>query len=409
MSLLQTIRVAVRALLRNKMRSFLTVLGVIIGVAAVIAMVAIGEGAKERVARSFSSMGANMLMLLPGSSSMGGMRGGFGSQPTLTWEDLEAIRRELRSVERAAAVLNKRAQVLGGDQNWNTNVTGTSGDYLAIRDWKLESGVALSESDIANASKVALLGQTVVEKLFGVGARPLGETIRINNVPFEVTGVLAKKGQSPMGQDYDDAVIVPQSTYRARIEGGGEKYILGAIMVQATESAGTQRAESDLKVLLRERHGRGPQDEDDFSVRNFAEMANAVSENTQTFTSLLAAIAAVSLLVGGIGIMNIMLVSVTERTREIGLRMAVGARPRDILIQFLIESLTLSLAGGILGALLGVGGAMLLTARFGWAIAIRPDVIAISVGFGALVGVAFGIWPARKASRFDPIEALRYE
>ncbi len=409
MSILQTIRVAIRALLRNKMRSFLTTLGVIIGVSAVIAMVAIGEGAKARVQQTFASMGSNMLIVLPGSSSMGGMRGGFGSQPTITWEDLQAIRSELPSVERAAAVLSTRAQVFGGDQNWSTNVTGTEPDYLAIRDWPVERGSTISESDLANGTKVALLGATVVEKLWGASYDPIGDSIRINNVPFEVIGELAKKGQSPMGQDYDDAVIVPESTYQTRIQGGAQKYILGVVFVSAKEAAGTTRCEAEIKALLRERHHTETDNDDDFSIRNLTEMASAFAEGTQTFTTLLAAIAAVSLLVGGIGIMNIMLVSVTERTREIGLRMAVGARPRDILVQFLIESLTLSIAGGLIGILIGVLGAQALTARFGWQILIRPDIIMLSVGFSALVGVGFGIYPARKASRLDPIDALRYE
>ncbi|MCB9647035.1 MAG: ABC transporter permease [Deltaproteobacteria bacterium] len=409
MTPLQTIRVAIRALFRNKMRAFLTTLGVIIGVAAVIAMVAIGEGAKARVQATFTSMGSNLLIVLPGSSSGGGVRGGFGSQPTLTWDDLDAIRTEVGSVKEAAAAMSARAQVFGGDENWNTNVTGTSSDYMRIRDWPVARGSGFSDSDVTNATKVALLGETVVEKLYGAGYDPVGESIRIKNVPFEVIGVLKSKGQSPMGQDYDDAVLVPETTFQSRIQGGIQKYIMGVIFVGARPEAGTQKAEKEVQALLRQRHRIGPGEDDDFSIRNLTEMASAFEEGTQTFTTLLAAIAAVSLLVGGIGIMNIMLVSVTERTREIGLRMAVGAKPRDILSQFLIESLILSLTGGIIGVLIGVLGAQFLTSKFGWSVAFSPQIIALAVGFSALVGVAFGLYPAQKASRLDPIEALRYE
>jgi len=405
----ETLRVALRALLRNKMRSFLTVLGIIIGVGAVIAMVAIGEGAKARVEESFASMGSNLLIVMPGSTNASGARGGFGSMPTLTWDDLVAIRREVSSVRYAAAQLRTNAQLMSEDQNWSTSVTGTSPEYFLIRNWKVASGRQLLDSDIETSAKVVLLGQTVVDKLFGASADAVGQIVRIKNIPFEVIGVLEKKGQSAMGQDYDDGAFVPQSTFQSKIQGGLQKFLSGTIFIGATSTEATARAEEQIQSLLRDRHRIGPGMDDDFSVRNLTEMANAQQEGTKTLTTLLASIAAVSLLVGGIGIMNIMLVSVTERTREIGVRMAVGATPFNILLQFLVEALTLATAGGIVGVLIGVFSAGQLASRFGWPMLIRPDIVVISVGFSALVGVVFGLYPAQKASRLDPIDALRYE
>jgi len=405
----ETLRVALRALLRNKMRSFLTVLGIIIGVGAVIAMVAIGEGAKARVEESFASMGSNLLIVMPGSTNASGARGGFGSMPTLTWDDLQAIRREVSSVRYAAAQLRTNAQLMSEDQNWSTSVTGTSPEYFLIRNWKVASGRQLLDSDIETSAKVVLLGQTVVDKLFGASADAVGQIVRIKNIPFEVVGVLEKKGQSAMGQDYDDGAFVPQSTFQSKIQGGLQKFLSGTIFIGATSTDATARAQEQIESLLRDRHRIGPGMDDDFSVRNLTEMANAQQEGTRTLTTLLASIAAVSLLVGGIGIMNIMLVSVTERTREIGLRMAVGATPFNILLQFLVEALTLATAGGIAGVLIGVFSAGQLASRFGWPMLIRPDIVVISVGFSALVGVVFGLYPAQKASRLDPIDALRYE
>jgi len=406
-SFLQVLRVALRALARNKMRSFLTTLGMVIGVSAVIAMVAIGDGAKARVQQSFAAMGSNMLIILPGSTTAGGAHGGFGSMPTITWDDLRAIQTELPSVRYAAPVLRANAQVLSEDQNWTTSVQGTTPEYLAIRSWPLEHGVGISQSDVDSGTKVAVLGQTVVEKLFGAGADPVGQQVRIKNVPFQVVGVLVKKGQSPMGQDYDDAVLVPQTTFQSKIQGGLKNFLSGVVFVGASES--TQRAERQIRGLLRDRHRLDPDADDDFSIRNLAEMASAQQEGTRTLTTLLASIAAVSLLVGGIGIMNIMLVSVTERTREIGVRMAVGAKSRDILLQFLAEALALAVVGGVIGVALGLGAAWRLATSFGWPVLFRPDVILIAVGFSAIVGVAFGLYPARKASRLDPIQALRFE
>ncbi len=409
MNPLQVLRVAIRALLRNKLRSFLTTLGVIIGVSAVIAMVAIGEGAKAQVADAFASMGSNILIVLSGSTTSGGAHGGFGSLPTLTWDDLKMIRSQASAVRYATPALRNNASVISEDQNWGTTINGVSPDYFLIRDWPIASGSSINQSDIEGGTKVVVLGRTVVDKLYGESADPVGQTVRIKNFPFQVIGVLARKGQSPMGQDYDDAVYIPYTTFLAKIQGGLQKFIPGIIMVGATSSEDTERAEKQIANLLRDRHHIPIGGEDDFSVRNLTEMASARQEGIKTLTTLLASIAAVSLLVGGIGIMNIMLVSVTERTREIGIRMAVGARPRDVLAQFLVEALTLSFFGGVIGVLLGLIAANRLATNFGWPVLIQPDVIAIAVGFSGLVGVVFGLYPAQKAARLDPIDALRFE
>jgi putative ABC transport system permease protein len=405
----QTVRVAIRALLRNKLRSFLTALGIIIGVAAVIAMVAIGEGAKSRVRETIAAMGSNLLIIMPGSSSSGGARGGYGSQPTITADDLDAIRQQLPAVRYAAPVPRSGAQVVSDEQNWSTRVQGTTPDYFGLRNWRAASGRLLTESDLDGAAKVVVLGQTVVEKLFGAFADPVGQSVRIKGIPFEIVGVLERKGQSANGEDYDDAVIVPYTTFLTKIQGGLRKYVSGWIMIGAASAEDTPRAQIQIEGLLRDRHRIGPGQDDDFSVRNLTEMANAQQEGTQVMTMLLAFIAGISLVVGGIGVMNIMLVSVSERTREIGIRMAVGARPSHILVQFLVEALTLATAGGAIGVAMGCGGALLLGSAMGWPVLIRPDVVAISVGFSGLVGVVFGLYPARKASQLDPIDALRWE
>ena len=409
MSFLAILRVASRALLRNRMRSFLTTLGIIIGVAAVIAMVAIGEGAKARVEQSFSAMGTSLLIVMPGSTTAGGVRGGFGSMPTLTWDDLRAIQNEVSSVHLAAPSLRSVAQVAYEDQNWSTSITGTTPEYFEIRSWDMAKGSSFTQSDVDGGTKVAVLGQTVVDRVFGATADPVGQVVRIRNIPFQVVAVMARKGQSPNGQDYDDAVVIPVSTFQTKIQGGLQKYLNGAIMISAISPDATARAERDVTDLLRDRHHIQPGADDDFSIRNLTEIASAQQEGTRTLTLLLSSIAAVSLLVGGIGIMNIMLVSVTERTREIGLRMAVGAKPKDILSQFLVEALTLSVAGGLFGVALGIGVAQYLGKQFDWPMLIRPGIVLLSVGFSAFVGIAFGLYPARKASLLDPIEALRYE
>ncbi len=409
MNPIQVLRVAIRALLRNKMRSFLTTLGVIIGVSAVIAMVAIGEGAKARVAESFASMGSNILIVLSGSTTSGGARGGFGSMPTLTWDDLKAIRAECSAVRYAAPQLRSSASVISEDQNWGTSINGVSPEFFSIKDWAVASGSQISQSDIEGGTKVVVLGQTVVEKLYGPSADPVGQTVRIKNFPFQVIGVADRKGQTAMGQDQDDVAFMPYSTFQAKIQGGLQKFIPGIIMVSAASSEDVSRAEKQITNLLRDRHHIAIGGDDDFSIRNLTEMMTAQQEGLNTITSLLASIALVSLLVGGIGIMNIMLVSVTERTREIGIRMAVGARPRDVLAQFLVEALTLSSFGGIAGVLIGIFAANLLANRMGWPVLIRADIIAIAVTFSGLVGVVFGLYPALKASRLDPIDALRFE
>jgi len=409
MNWLETFRVAVRALGRNKLRSFLTTLGVVIGVSAVIAMVAIGDGAKARVEETFAAMGSNMLIVLPGTSTAGGAMGGFGSLPTVTWDDLKAMKEEIPSVRWLAPALRATAQVLSEEQNWTTSVFGTTPEYFKIRAWPVAHGAALTQADVDGGTKVAVLGQTVVEKIFGQNADPVGQVIRIKNVPFTVGGVLEKKGQSPFGQDYDDVVLVPVSTFQQKIQGGLKNYVAGAVMVSATTADATARVEHQIRGLLRDRHRLQADADDDFSIRNLSELASASQEGTKTLTTLLAAIATVSLLVGGIGIMNIMLVSVTERTREIGLRMAVGAKPRDIRMQFLIEALALAVVGGLIGVGLGLGAAWRLASVFGWRVLYRPDVILVAVGFSGLVGVGFGFYPAHKASRLDPIQALHYE
>jgi len=409
MSPLQTLRVALRAMLRNKLRSFLTTLGIIIGVAAVIAMVAIGEGAKAKVAEQFASMGSNLLIVMSGSTNAGGSRGGFGSMPTLTNDDLRAIQSEIPAVRWAAPAQQSRASLVGDDQNWTTQVTGTTPDYFLIRSWQAAQGEVFSASDAEGGTKVVVLGQTVCNKLFSSPAAALGQAVRIKNIPFTVIGVLAPKGQSPMGQDYDDTVFIPLKTFQTKIQGGLQKYLAGIIFVSAWSPAATKQAEAQVAGLLRDRHRLGPDSEDDFSIRNLTEMASAMEAGTGAIATFLAILAGVSLLVGGIGIMNIMLVSVTERTREIGLRMAVGAKPRQILIQFLVEALCLAVAGGLIGIALGLGGAQILQRVFSLQALVSPVVVAIAVGFSALVGVVFGLYPAYKASRLDPIDALRYE
>jgi putative ABC transport system permease protein len=404
-----TLRVAFRALLRNKLRSFLTTLGIVIGVGAVIAMMAIGAGAKAQVEQAFAAMGTNVLIVLPGSTSSSGVRGGFGSMPTLTWDDLTAIQTEVATVKRAAPSLRTSMPVVSEDNNWTTSVTGTSLDYFDIRNWPVANGAAFTQADIDGASKVIVLGQTVVDKLYGPNADPVGQMVRVGSTPFRVVGVAAKKGQSATGQDYDDAAFIPYSTFAQKVQGGLSKFLQGQVMVEATSSDATTRAQQDITALLRDRHHIAAGDDDDFSIRNLSEIADARQQGTQTMTLLLASVAAVSLLVGGIGIMNIMLVSVTERTREIGIRMAVGAEPHHILTQFLIEALTLSVAGGMIGVASGIGTAAWLANRFHWPVLVQPNVIAVSVGFSAFVGIAFGIYPARKASQLDPIDALRFE
>ena len=409
MNVAQTLPLAVRALGRNKTRSLLTTLGVVIGVASVISMVAVGEGAKSRVESIFAAMGTNLLIVLSGSTSSGGVMGGFGSMPTLTWEDLQAIRTQAPAVWIAAPALNARVTILSEDANWTTAVTGTTPEFFEARAWKVAGGSLIGQDDVDSGAKVIVLGQTAADKLFGPGISPIGRSVRLRSTPFQVVGILERKGQSPMGTDYDDTAVVPVSAFQTKIQGGLMKYIPGAILVSAVSAADTTRAQQEITAILRERHHLASDTEDDFSVRNLTEIASAQQQGTKALTGLLAAIAVVSLLVGGIGIMNIMLVSVTERTREIGVRMAVGAKPWHILAQFLVEAVSLSMAGGIIGVAIGVVAARAVASRFGFPFSMRPEMAALSFGFSAFVGVLFGLFPARKAARLDPIEALRYE
>ena len=409
MNLLQVVLVAVRALLRNPLRSFLTALGVVIGVGCVLAMTSIGAGARARVDETFASMGSNMLIVRSGESRSGGARGGAGTQPTLTWEDLEAIENEVPAVAVAAPLLVSPAQLMAEGQNWASSVQGTMPVYFEIRNWPIGRGRFFDDADVEAGAKVIVLGQTIVDNLFGAFTDPLGQIVRVNRVPFEVIGVAAAKGQSAFGSDNDDVAFVPVTSYRSRIEGGLGQFLSGTIFASAVSAEATADAQNQIETLLRARHRIRPGAPDDFTVRNLGDLAAAQQEGARTMTSLLAGIALVSLVVGGIGIMNIMLVSVTERTREIGLRMAVGARPRSILGQFLVEAIALSLIGGLLGVAAGLGSASWLVARFDWPMRVEPGIVVLALGTSAVVGIAFGLYPAWKASRLDPIQALRYE
>jgi putative ABC transport system permease protein len=403
-----TLRIAFKALNRNKMRSGLTMLGIIIGVGAVIAMIAIGSGAKARIQEQIASMGSNLLIILSGSATSGGIRYGSGSVPTLTVEDAKAIASELSAVKYAAPVYPGIAQVVFGNQNWSTITYGSTPEALLIRDWPVVSGRSLIQADVDSAAKVCLLGQTAVDNLFGE-MDPVGQVIRIKKFPFTVIGVLKGKGQTTWGQDQDDVVYVPLTTGQRLLFGKQFPGMVRSISVQATGSDTMQQAEDQIVQLLRQRHRLRANQENDFFVRNLTEAFSTAEESARVMSILLGAIASISLLVGGIGIMNIMLVSVTERTREIGIRMAVGARGRDILYQFLIEALVLSLIGGIIGIFLGVGASQLISYSFKWPTLISPQSLILSFSFAGGVGIFFGFYPARKAAQLDPIEALRYE
>jgi putative ABC transport system permease protein len=404
-----TIRIALRALRRNAMRSLLTVLGIIIGVAAVIAMVSISQGASASVQEKIASLGNNMLVILSGSITQGGVRMGLGARPTLTVSDAKAIQRECPAV--AAVTYNKRQglQVVAGNQNWSTVITGVTPEYAEVRDWPVALGRFLSKQDEESAVTAAVLGLTVVQNLFGPGQNPLDQTIRINNVPFRVVGVLIPKGQSPQGQDQDDVVLIPFSTAERRVVGTQKLGTVASIMVSAISPEAIPEAQRQITSLLRERHHVRSGQSDDFTIRNLADIAATAESTSRVMSLLLASVASVSLLVGGIGIMNIMLVSVTERTREIGIRMAVGAKSRHILMQFLLEAVVLSTIGGVLGVVFGVVGARLVSVLAGWATLLPPEAMVIAVAFSAAVGIFFGFYPARKAAHLDPIQALRYE
>jgi putative ABC transport system permease protein len=408
MSVWQTLRVAWRALSRHKGRMLLTTLGIMIGVAAVIAMVAVGEGARVKLSEAFNAMGTNLLILRSGSSKGSGAQGGYGSLPTITLDDLAAIR-ELSKVRRVSPRPEASLQLSSADANWRTDVGGVIPDFFDIRIWPIRRGRNISQSDVDAGTKVIVLGLTVARQLFGPDADPLDQQVRIGNVPFTVIGLLEHKGQSPGGYDLDDNSYVPFTTYMAKVQGGLRNYATGQTYVSASTPEDAGAAEAQITELLRERHHLQTGMEDDFQIRNMVEVAQAEADGAKTLGTLLAAVAAISLLIAGIGIMNIMLVSVTERTREIGLRMAVGARPRDVLVQFLVEAMALSLLGGLFGVALGIGGSDALSRWLDWPLLLRTDGIALALAVSAGVGVLFGVYPAWRAARLDVIDALRFE
>jgi len=401
-------KIALRALWVNKMRSFLTMLGIIIGVGAVITMLAVGTGASEKISEQIASVGSNLIIVIPGSITQGGIRMGSGSISSLTRDDAEAIEKECSAVSAVAPMLNTGAQVVYGNQNWATGIYGTTAGILEVKDCSLVAGRNFIDQDIRNATKVCILGQTVVDNLFG-GIDPIGQIIRIKKVPFTVIGILETKGQSIIGQDQDDVVYIPVTTAQKKIVGTSIPGMVRSIMVKARNAEDMSLAEKQVTELLRQRHRSGPNKEDDFTVRNLTQMMQVAEQSAKVMTILLGAIASISLLIGGIGIMNIMLVSVTERTREIGIRMAIGAKTWDIRIQFIIEALTLSMIGGIFGITLGVTGSSILSAAAGWTTIVSPLSIILAFGFSGLVGIFFGFYPAYKASLLNPIDALRYE
>jgi putative ABC transport system permease protein len=403
--LLMALRIALRALARNKLRSFLTMLGIIIGVGAVIAMVAIGEGAKKRVQEQIASLGTNLLVILPGTVTLGGARTGSGGRQTLVASDAKAIMDEIPVVSGASPVVRQVQQVIAGDQNWSTPVQGVAPEFQQIREWQVQEGRFISQADVESTAKVALIGQTVAYNLFG-DSDPIGAVIRIKKIPFHVIGILGAKGQTGNGTDQDDVIMVPYSTMMKLVM--GVTYIQ-QIIVAAVSADTTQEANNQIASLLRQRHKIRPGADDDFMIRNLSDIAEAASNSATVMAVLLGSIASVSLLVGGIGIMNIMLVSVTERTREIGIRMAVGARSRDIMLQFIVEAVVMAASGGVIGILVGIGSSNLIKYLAELPTLIRPDIIAISFLVSGTVGIFFGFYPARKAAQLDPIDALRYE
>jgi putative ABC transport system permease protein len=410
MDFVATLKIALAALRVNKLRSALTMLGIIIGVGAVIAMVAVGAGAQARVEDQIKSLGSNLIIILSGNITAGGVRMGSGSQITISEDDAYALQREVSGVQAAAPQLRGSGQVVYGNNNWATQILGVTPEYLEARSWAVETGEPISQTHVDGSAKVVLVGQTVARTLFG-DADAIGETIRIRRVPHTVIGVLERKGQSMIGQDQDDVVLIPISTARKRVLGGTQvkSRNVQSISVRVREGADMAATEQEMRDLLRQRHRLGANQEDDFFIRNLSEVLAAQEASSRILAMLLAAIASVSLLVGGIGIMNIMLVSVTERTREIGLRMAVGARGRDILTQFLVEAVTLALIGGIVGIVLGFAASLAVGHFAGWRTEMNVEAVVLAFGFAGAVGVFFGFYPARKAARLAPIEALRHE
>jgi putative ABC transport system permease protein len=410
MNLFGLLRLALRALAINKLRSALTMLGIIIGVSAVIVMIAVGSGAQARVEEQIRALGSNLLLIMSGATTQGGVRMGFGSNFTLSEDDAIAINREVPEAI-AAPALRGSAQIVWGNANWSTQIYGVTPEYLEARQWPLVAGRGFEPAEMAGGGKVCLIGQTVAKQLFG-SADPMDQVIRVRRVPCTVIGVLENKGQSLMGTDQDDLVLMPINTARSRVLGSANaarQRSVGTIWVKVADDVDTKRVEDQVRQLLRQRHRLQAGADDDFSLRNLSEVMAAQEASSKILTLLLAAVASVSLVVGGIGIMNIMLVSVTERTREIGLRMAVGARTRDILGQFLVEAVTLSLIGGIAGVAIGVGASMAIAHFAGWRIVLSPEAVGLAVAFAFVIGVFFGFYPARKAARLNPVEALRFE
>jgi len=403
-----TIKISLRALRVNKMRSSLTMLGIIIGVSTVITMLAVGSGASQQITQQIASIGSNLIMILSGASTAGGVRMGSGSQPTLTIGDTEGIIRDCPAVLDAAPILSGVCQIVYSNQNWSTSVMGTTPNMLNVRDWPVALGRAFTPDEVKSAAKVCLLGQTVINNLFG-GINPVGQIIRIKKVPFKIIGTLETKGQTPTGQDQDDTIYVPVTTAQKKLFGNTLPGMVRMIMVKGKSTDDLPDAEKQITELLRQRHRITQKTENDFTLRNLTQMMQTAQQSAKVMALLLGAIAAVSLLVGGIGIMNIMLVSVTERTREIGIRMAVGAKTWDIRLQFIIEALTLSLIGGIIGIMLGIGGSQLISNIAGWSTIVSPASVLISFSFSGVVGIGFGFYPAFKASMLNPIDALRYE
>ncbi len=405
MHLKNLLKVALKSILKSRMRSLLTALGIIIGVAAVVVMVAIGDGAQIQVEQQISSLGSNLLIIFPGSASTGGIRMGAGSSNRFTMDDVNKIEEEATLIKAVSPIVRSGGQVIGGVGNWSTQILGVATNYLEIRDWQLASGDFFTDKDMVSRAKVAVLGQTVVKQLFP-NEDPIGQQIRIRNVPFKVIGVLTAKGQSAMGTDQDDIIFAPATTVLDRLSGG--RYI-SYIQASAISTDQINAAQDQLTSIMREAHHINPGEDNDFTVRNQAEITEAATATSKILTILLASVAGVSLIVGGIGIMNIMLVSVTERTREIGIRLSVGARTSDILIQFLTEAIVLSLTGGLIGVLLSFGIIYVLNNYANMIAVIRPEIIFVSFAFAGIIGIFFGFYPARKAANLNPIDALRYE
>jgi len=410
MNHLDTLRGALRSLRANRLRSALTTLGIVIGIAAVITMLAVGEGARQKVSEQLKSLGSNLLLVMPGTITSSGVRLGGASRNSLTEGDAEAIRAEIPGVLAAAPTLRGSGQAVYGNLNWATQIYGIDNDYLITRDWVIARGRKIDESELRGKAKVAVVGETVAQMLFG-GTDPTGQTIRIKSVPFTIVGLLGSKGQNVMGQDQDDIVLIPVGTARGRILGQslGRPDAVNSITVKMADGSDMQAAEADVQALLRQKHRIQPGQDDDFSIRNLSEIVEAEQAASGALSALLAAIASVSLIVGGIGIMNIMLVSVTERTREIGIRLAVGARRRDILTQFMVEAVTLSVLGGLVGVAIGLGGGLLVERFLDWPVVFQPQAVLLAVASASAVGIFFGWYPARKASRLTPVEALRHD